>query len=166
VYTIRPTHALLKKLDRNAKSAESPPSTTALGDWFVRAHNFGRQRLLLCTSSRSLLTVLMPARDLRSVGERLRGAVGDLLFALGSPVDQVNREIEEMRTFVFNSSNNRQVIGSMTDMAFMADAHLQHGSSPDHLVVVGMKLARSPCSPLDYDSPQRVALKLLRTSAS
>jgi hypothetical protein len=53
----------------------------------------------------------------------------------------------------------------MTDMAYMADGYLQDGSSAEHLVVVGMKLAQAPCRPLDYDSPERVALALLRGTA-
>ena len=165
MYAIRPTQVLLKKLGGAVPSADAPAVTTALGDWFVRAHNFGRQRLLLCTSTRSLLTVLTPARDLRSVGDRLCGAVSDLLFSLGAPLEHVNAEIQEMQSHVFASSNDRTVVGSMTDMARMADAYLQDGSSPDHLVVVGMKLARAPCGPLKYASPQRVALDLLAGNA-
>jgi len=108
------------------------------------------------------LTVLTPARDLPGVGVRLRTAVGELLFALGAPDDQINRELDAMHHYAFRASNARTVIGSMTDMAFLADGYLQCGSSPEHLVVVGMKLAQAPCGPLNHVSPQRVALALLR----
>ena len=165
MYAIRPTQALLRKLSIDVKGAEPPAATTALGDWFLRAYNFERKRFLLCTSSRSLFTVLVPARDLASVAERVRAAVGELLYALGAPADQIRNELDEMDTYVFRSSNDRRVIGSMTDMARMADAYLQHGSSLEHLVVVAMKLARAPCGPLEFESPQRVALRLLRRTA-
>jgi len=92
-------------------------------------------------------------------------AVGELLFALGAPIDQINRELEEMRHYAFRPSNDRSVIGSMTDMARLADGYLEDGSSSDHLVVVGMKLARAPFAPLNYDSPRRVALALLCSTA-
>jgi hypothetical protein len=164
VYAIRPTQALLKRLGVRVPGAEAVEATTALGDWFVRTHNVGHQRLLLCTSSRSLLTILIPARDLPGLGDRVRIAAGELLFALGAPADQINRELEEMRHYTLRSSKDRSVIGSMTDMAYLADGYLQDGSSPEHLVVVGMKLAQAPCRPLSYESPQRVALELLRRS--
>jgi hypothetical protein len=165
VYTIRPTQPLLRRLGVRPNDADESAGTTALGDWFVRRLNVGRQRLLLCTSSRSLLTILIPARDLPTVSDRLRSAVGDLLFALGAPLDQVNRELGEMQQYAFRPSNDRSVIGSMTDMAYMAEGYLQHGSSPEHFVVVGMRLAQTPCGPLAYDSPERVALALLRGTA-
>src|SRR5262245_45882124 len=128
MYAIRPTQPLLKRLGVRSKGAEEVATTTVLGDWFVRTHNFGHQRFLLCTSSRSLLTVLTPARDLSAVANRLRTAVGELLFALGAPVDHINRELDEMRQYAFRASNDRTVIGSMTDMAHLADGYLQRGS--------------------------------------
>lgn len=165
MYVIRPTQPLLRKLGIR------PPgipvvSTTALGDWFIRPHNVGRHRLLLCTSSKSLLTALVPARDLPGVGGRLREAVADLLFALGAPLGAVNRELAAMGDVVFDASNDRRVLGSMTDMARMADAHLGDGASAEHLVVVGMRLAQAPCGPLDFDTPLQVALALLKECAA
>ena len=164
MYVIRPTQPLLKKLAIRP-DADEVASTTALGDWFIRPLNVGRQRLLLGTSSKSLLTVLVPARDLPTVTERIRSAVGDLLFALGTPLAAINRELAEMQDSVFSASNDRRVLGSMTDMAYMAEGYLQDGSSPGHFVVVGMKLAECPCGPLDYESPGRVALALLHSTA-
>lgn len=161
MYVIRATRPLLRKL-RTPTTGGSVSSTTALGDWFIRPFNFGRQRLLLCSSSKSLLTVLVPARDLPTVGERLRSAVGDLLFALGAPLAAINREHAEMADAVFGATNDRHVNGSMTEMANLAYAYLQHGSSAEHLVVVGMRLAECPSGPLDYDSPGHVALALLQ----
>ncbi|MHB0948382.1 MAG: DUF6933 domain-containing protein [Gemmatimonadaceae bacterium] len=165
MYVIRPTQPLLRKLGiRPATSTAA--STTALGDWFIRPHNVGRQRLLLCTSSKSLLTVLVPARDLPAVGRRLRDAVGDLLFSLGASLEAVNRELAAMGESVVAATNDRRILGSMTDMAHMADAHLGDGASAGHLVVVGMKLAQAPCGPLGYDAPVRVALALLQGTAT
>jgi hypothetical protein len=34
-------------------------------------------------------------------------AVGELLFALGAPIDQINRELEEMRHYALRPSNER-----------------------------------------------------------
>ena len=48
-------------------------SDTALGDWYVNRLVVDRQPLLLLVSSSSLLPLLMPARGVRSLPERLAG---------------------------------------------------------------------------------------------
>src|SRR5690242_8154349 len=68
MYALRCTQRLLRKLRYRGSPDDEAPSTTALGDWFVREYNLGRHRLLLCTSSASLLTVIIPARNLPEVG--------------------------------------------------------------------------------------------------
>lgn len=96
MYAARLTQPLLRKVGSSAGDNDAS-TTTALGDWFIRQYNIGRHRLLLCTSSASLLTVIVPARDLSHVAARLSAAVHELLFALGAPLDQINREIGEMQ---------------------------------------------------------------------
>src|ERR1700731_4252224 len=40
--------------------------STRLGNWYVHLARFGHQQIVLATSERSLLTVLLPARQLRA----------------------------------------------------------------------------------------------------
>jgi uncharacterized protein DUF6933 len=125
-------------------------------------HNRGPHRLILCTSARSLLTVLVPAKNLPLLPTRISAAVHELLFALGAPVDQINREIHEMATTRFDRTNSRIILGSMNDMACLADGYLEGVSIPSHLLVAEMKMSQSPCNPLEYRSPGDVALAMLR----
>jgi uncharacterized protein DUF6933 len=163
MYSVRCTQALLRKLGpQPLPTGDEPATTTALGDWFARAHSRGRHRLILCRSATSLLTVLVSAKNLPMLPTRITAAVHELLFALGTPIDQINREVHEMATARFDRTNSRIVLGSMNDMAYLADGYLEGGSIPSHLLVAEMKMAQSPCSPLEHRSPREVALALLR----
>jgi hypothetical protein len=166
MYSVRCTQALLRKLGRQRlQIGDEPATTTALGDWFARVHNRGHHRLILCTSAKSLLTVLVSAKNMPMLPTRISAAVHELLFALGAPVDQINREIHEMATARFDRTNSRTVLGSMNDMAYLADGYLEGVSIPSHLLVAEMKMAQAPCGPLEHRSPGDVALALLRGAA-
>jgi hypothetical protein len=138
------------------------PTTTALGDWFVRPYNRGRHRLLLCTSSNSRLTLVIAAKDLPAMPQRIAAALDELLFALGVDVAVIANELGEMASWEFAPSNDASVLGTMTDMATMADAYLDDRTIPSHLLVAEMRLAEVLCGPLKYAGPRDVSLALLR----
>lgn len=58
---LRGTQKLLQLLPPTAD--QSDLSDTALGDWYVNRIVIDRRPLLLCVSSKSLLSVIAPARD-------------------------------------------------------------------------------------------------------
>jgi hypothetical protein len=165
MYALRCTQRLLRKLRCQASPDDEARSTTALGDWFVREYNLGRHRLLLCSSSASLLTVVIPARNLPDMGIRLAAAVRELLVALGVPLEQINREIAEMGSARIARTNSRSVLGSMNDMAYMADAYLEGAVVPDGILAAELEMAETPCGPLGYRAPGDVALGLLHDAS-
>jgi hypothetical protein len=62
---------------RTPLAAPVQPSTR-LGNWYVHLARFGHQQIVLATSERSLLTVLLPARQLRaSIEINFQAAVAD-----------------------------------------------------------------------------------------
>ena len=123
--TLRCTLKVRKRLRLAATPSDSSPPTTALGDWYVNLVHFGRQQVVMATSERSLLTVLLPARELRqSLVPNLQSAAEQLLIALGIPPDTVNREIAAMQPTAFASAVNRRVLGSMNDFAWQLGAYL------------------------------------------
>src|SRR5260370_33837339 len=67
--------------------------STRLGNWYVHLARFGHQQIVLATSERSLLTVLLPARQLReSIEIRFQAAIGELLAALKLTAQIASRE--------------------------------------------------------------------------
>lgn len=142
--TIRCTQKVRKRLSLSATPSDSSPPTTALGDWYVNLVRFGRQQVVMATSERSLLTVLLPARDLRqSLVPNLQRAVQQLLTVLGIPPDTVSREIAAMQPTAFASAVNRRVLGSMNDFAWQVGAYL---SRTDDALEFARRLSDTPMS--------------------
>src|SRR5437016_8943779 len=83
MFTLRCTARLRKRLRMTQDAPPTPPSTK-LGDWYAHLL-FTRPQLVLCVSERTLLLVLIPARDNSRLGPRLRAAVGHAPRALGVP---------------------------------------------------------------------------------
>lgn len=116
---LRPTAKLRNQLPVCAASAQSD---TALGDWYVNRVVIDRQPLLLLVSSASLLPIVIPGRDVRSLPARLAGIVGGELRRRGLEAAIVKAEFDAMTPVVVTSTADRSVIGTMVDFAF-AIAH-------------------------------------------
>src|SRR4051812_2759894 len=106
MYALRCTLPLLKRLGTPIEDDSDVVSTTALGDWFVRPFNVGRNRLLLCTSAPSLLPVIIPAKDLNGLARRLAAALTTLLVALRIPPNQIEREVRAMSDYRVAKTNS------------------------------------------------------------
>jgi hypothetical protein len=67
-----------------AAPGESPPSSTGrLGDWYASLLVVHSAHLVLCLSERTLLPVIVPAKDIATLPTRLPLAVGEILQAIG-----------------------------------------------------------------------------------
>ena len=163
--TLRCTRSVRDRLHLPRQTVpEPPPSTGRLGDWYVHLVRFGRPEFAIATSERSLLTVLFPARALRTtLAPNLRTAVGSLLEALGVSREVVAREIAAMESVTFGRATNRRVLGSMNELAFQASVLLDRG---DDLLTISRRLADTPMSAVgtkqgDYGYPGKIACELL-----
>lgn len=141
--------------------------TTRLGNWYVNLVHFGRQQLVLATSERSLLTVILPARGLReTLADNLRTAVGQLLVAMDIPEDIVRRELVEMRAAVVAPAINRRVLGSMNEFALHLGFRMERSGDP---LVLALGLSETPMSAVGsksrYGIPREVARELLISRA-
>lgn len=159
MFTIRCTQALLKRLHVHldaASETDENEATTVLGDWYVNTLNVGRQRFLLCSSERSLLTVIIPAAPLSSFPARLAHAVGRRLTILAIATPAVEREQRDMRWHRFGRTRSRQVLGSMNDFAFLAEHYIRDDGPDFDLERIEQMLNRAPCRPIQYQSPDRL----------
>ena len=163
--TLRCTRLVRERLHLPRQTVPEPlPSTGRLGDWYVHLVHFGRPEFAIATSERSLLTVLFPARALRTtLASNLRGAVGSLLESLGVSGEALAREIAAMELVTFGRATNRRVLGSMNELAFQASVLLARG---DDLLTISRQLADTPMSAIgtkqgDYGYPGKIACELL-----
>ncbi len=160
MYVLRCTQRLLGRLGASVDpTAAEPEPTTTLGNWYANPLNVGRLRLILCTSEKSLLCTLVPARDPAALPDRLREAVGRLLPRLGIERSRVQRELREMAWHQVGPTRSRKVLGSMNDFAFLADTYIRDdgvdGGMDVDLDEIALTLARAPCRPIKYQSPDR-----------
>ena len=137
--------------------------TTRLGNWYVNLVHYGRQQVVMATSERSLLAVVLPARNLRDTLEgNLTTSVGQVLSALGIPPEIVDREVAEMQPAVVAPATNRSGLGSMNEFALHLCFHLERSGDP---LVLALGLSDTAMSVVGtrsrYGIPRNVARELL-----
>ena len=141
-------------------------SETALGDWYVNRLVVNRRPLMLLVSSRSLLAILTPARDVRMLPERLALLVADRLRRLGIPKGLIDAEVAAMDPVVTAPTRDRSVVGILVDFAHSVPYYLPDGGlDVTKLASVEDRLARTPCHASRRSDevvfPDTVAPKLL-----
>ena len=157
------TQKVRRRLALSEHPSVSREPTTRLGNWYVNLVHYGRQQVVLATSERSLLTVVLPARNLReSLEGNLITSVGHLLTAIGIPPEIVGREVAEMRPAAVGPACNRRVLGSMNEFAFHLGFHMERSGDP---LVLALGLSDIPMSAVGtkshYGIPRNVARELL-----
>jgi uncharacterized protein DUF6933 len=115
--TLRCTQKLLRRVGIAAKTNTMPP-TTVLGDWYANIVYSRPQQLVVCMNERSLLLVLLPARDAKNIGSRLRASVISLLTRIGTPAATCDAEAQAMNEFAFGPTANRSVLGCLNEAMF------------------------------------------------
>jgi hypothetical protein len=130
--TLRCTRKLLDRLGIPAAELKvSTAPTNALGDWYVNLLRFGREQVVMATSERSLLTVFLPAREVRHrLVPELLDAVREALRQLDVPDEIASREIAAMQPMAFGVTASRSVLASMNNFAQMAEMQWNRDHSP------------------------------------
>ena len=159
MFTLRCTARLRKRLGTTEETTSTPPSTK-LGDWYAQLL-FTRPQLVLCVSERTLLPVVIAARDGSHLVPRLREAVGQMLRVLAVAEAVVAAEEDAMMDTVIGKTTSRQVLGSMNDFVRMLDSYLGVGS----LLEVSLHLAETPCGPLQMNSPREETIRVFALRA-
>jgi hypothetical protein len=141
---LRPTRKLQRFLAPSGD--DTAVSDTALGDWYVNRIVIDRRPLLLLVSTRSLLPILVPARDVRSLRERLAALVGRRLKRLGVSSRVIAAETDVMSPVYIAKTTDRSVVGIMVDFAKGIPFHLEVGGWDETtLPFVENRLAETPC---------------------
>jgi len=154
--TLRATARLLECL-KFTPEERPPSSTTRLGDWYANLLGAAPSQLILCVSERTLLPVILPARDAASLSVRLALALGEVLREIGVSEEMTAAELGQMNKVSVAKTANRRVLGSMNDFAYLLGAYKQGGRS---LLDVSLRLAEAPCSPIGMESPRGATLEL------
>jgi hypothetical protein len=165
--TIHCTRVLQRRLVLGPPWPAAVEPTTALGHWYVHLARLGREQVVLATSERSLLTVVLPARGLREhLQDSLRRAVGALLVRLEVPDAVVRREIGEMAEIGYGPATNRRVIGSLNQLVLQLEVNAERTRDA---IELAMELSDTPMSAVGrksfYGIPREMARELLMAGA-
>jgi hypothetical protein len=160
MFVLRATAKLQKRL-KAPLHADPGKSTTALGDWYANIIYLERRPLILAASEKSLLAVLLPARDLSGLPRRFPDVVRDRLLRLGVPAAVADREAGEMAGVVVAPTASRSTLAVLSHMArdirFMAPVRPGWGSADWESYFEEYLFA-----PLGLKYPRDAALECLR----
>ena len=161
MFTLRCTRKLLKGVD----FADEPTApTTLLGDWYANVLYWRPHQLVLCVSERSLLPVVLQAKEAHTLAPRLTVALGQVLKGLGIPADLIEREQNEMCAFAYSRTQNRRVLGQLNDLMFQLSWYLR--DAPDEsLLAHSLRLADTPCGAIN-GFPDKLTLELFQAAAA
>lgn len=167
--TLRCTQKLLRRLGIANPEAVSTPPTCALGNWYANLIYIGRAQMVMATSARSLLTVLLPAADLRkSLAVNLADMTCLLLQEIGIDPDCAAREAAAMQPALNARTESRSVLASMNDFALALDWYWRDGLAPMEIM---LRFAETPKSALvtkgrPYANPVDVTRSLLEAAGN
>jgi hypothetical protein len=122
--TLRCTQKLLRRVGVPAKIEASPP-TTVLGDWYATLVHARPHQLVVCMNERTLLVVLVPAREISSLGTRFREAVTAQLRRLGVPPAAIEAEARAMSGLVIGPTASRSLLGCLREAVFALSLELE-----------------------------------------
>ena len=138
VITYRCTERARKRFKLRAEEDVVAP-TNVLGDWYANLFNHGRERFVILASERTLLPLIMPARNSDfpgKVGEYL----AEVLKEFGVPASKIEAEVSAMDSFRIGRTQSRSVIGVLTEYAFAATYHMPEESA----FLTSLKLSGTP----------------------
>jgi len=156
--TLRCTQKLLRRVPGPLPDTPAQP-TTVLGDWYANLLFRKPQQLVLCVSERTLLPVVVPAKEIHTLSARLAIAVSEILVALGVAPSLADRECDEMQQFHFGRTESKRILGSLNDLMHGL-CYILDRRPEESLLQHSLSLAQTPCGPMGYNSPDRATLEL------
>jgi len=157
--TLRCTQKLLQRLGAAADARPGPP-TTVLGDWYASILHRRPQQLVICMNERTLLVVLIPAREIKSMGERFREAAIAQLRRIGVAPAAIEAEAQAMSDVAFGPTASRSILGCLREATFSLSIELEH---PRYSTLPEIEdyLGKNIYSTTKYRRPREHALELL-----
>lgn len=153
VQLIRCTQKLLKEL--KTKPTEIEPKFGYVGCWHANLLRFERRKCVLLTNDQTLYSIFIPGLrkpDFEQFEEVFRQHLFKNLVFEEFTQKQIEFVLNEYREIKFAKTNNRNVLGSMNDLAFQLE-HLiwaQGGLRNLDLLALNQELNRIPMGALKY----------------
>src|SRR5688572_28487086 len=157
--TLRCTQKLLQRLGAAADARPGPP-TTVVGDWYASILHRRPQQLVICMNERTLLVVLIPAREIKSMGERFRDAAIAQLRRIGVAPVAMEAEAQAMCDVGVGPVASRSILGCLREANLCRSIDVKH---PRYSTLPEIEdyLGKNIYSAAKYQRPREHALELL-----
>ena len=154
-----------KLLSRGAPSILAAPvaPTTVLGDWYANIIFTRPEHLVVCLSERTLLPVVVTAKDIQKLPNRVTAAVERMLHEIGIAPKMIAAEIREMEHGYLAVTADRKVLGSLNDFMFHFE-HTYHERPGLSLHERACRLAEMPCGAIEYAFPSEATRSLFASN--
>jgi uncharacterized protein DUF6933 len=119
--------------------------------------------MVLLVSQPSLLSLVVPARELKNLASHARSALQLLLSSLRVPEAIIQGELREMNEVVYARTASRVVLGCMLDLALHVRVRHEYGAEP-RMNNLALDLSKVILSPIGNHFPRDVAVGLLSAS--
>jgi hypothetical protein len=163
MFALRCTQKLQRRIGYPLSDVSVPPDTL-LGDWYGNLLVARPSHLALCVSERTLLPVVVEAKNPAMFRSRMVEATSQVLAAIGVTAQAIERECSAMDRVYLTKTENKSILGSLNDLMF----NLKHSLSykPDlTLLQRSLWLAETPCKPIGHNSPDRATRELFASHA-
>jgi hypothetical protein len=114
---LRCTRKLLDRLPAPS-AADDAASTTLLGDWYATILMVRPAHLVLLVNEMTRLPVVLPARELATLVDRIPHAIAETLTDLGVAGAAIERERAAMQSIVCAPTRSRSVVGAINEFVF------------------------------------------------
>lgn len=163
VFTLRCTQRLLRR--GLAETAADSEADTLLGDWYANVLIARPCHLVLCVSERTLLPVVVVARDIKCLPQRVVEAATRVLHELCLEPLAVEAELAAMRTWHVGRTASKRVVGSLNELMFQLQSQL-HLHPERSLLEQSLRLAEVPMKGVEYSSANRATTALFASAAA
>jgi hypothetical protein len=134
-------------------------SNTRFGDWFADYVKGPSFHVILFTSEKTLLPIIIPSSPKKGIIERFINQLQIFMRVLRVDEEILQEEIGKMGTFQITKTNNRHVLGTMNDFKIAMD-YYSYDKNPESMLLLSAELAETPCGPIEMASPLSMVRKL------
>ena len=161
------TRKLLKEIDVPlVEPYKISLPTEGLGNWYANLLRIDRRKCLLFTNEKSLYTFLIPKilkANLKNIEEEFLIHLNYNLQNEGFGLEVINMVMQEYQEIGFAKTSNRQVLGSMNDLAYHYEFQIMREGGIENIRILHLnkEINRIPMGALKYNFPIEALKNLL-----